>query len=189
MIIPDPNLNNPKRKIVVDLIKTFYLPLYISRGTDKNAAPGSDHIKGNAFDVGSSVNKSYILRFYSWLKDHPDRLKKLGISSVLLGTVQPHIHIGFNPKWFNKDGSTLFGYEKKLATGKIIADTKYPGLDIIQKLYPNKPLVYVDDKRSNIAKWWEGLTLTKKIKYSAAGLGVLILLPYVYNYLKKFKKD
>lgn len=189
MIIPDPNINSPKRKIVVDLIKAFGIPLHISRGTDKNAAPGSDHITGDAFDLGSSVNKSLILRFYSSLKDKPEKLKKLGVTCVLLGTVQPHVHISFNKKRLNKDGSVYYGYEKQLATGQIIAVKEYPGLAIIQKLYPNKNLVYVDDKTFWLLKWWRDLPLTKKIKYGVTGAGVLIALPYVYHYIRKFKKD
>jgi len=190
MIIPDPNINSPKRKIIVELVKASGLGLYISRGTDKNAASGSDHITGNAYDIGSNSNKANILRFYSWLKDHPDRLKKLGISAVLLGTVQPHVHISFNPDKLNSDKSVYYGYEKQLSSGKIIRDLKYPGLDIISKLYPDRALVFQDQpKKLWLQEWWENLSFLDKIKYGGIGLGVVAVLPYVFNYVKKFKKD
>lgn len=136
MIVPDTNLINRNRNVVKTFIIRSKISLTITQGYNPNDKTKQDHYNGLAYDVGSSTNKNNILLFHKYLKDNNDYIRSYGITRVLIGTVQPHLHISFNPEKANANGSIYWGYEIPDSKGNLYATKDLPNAyKILGNLY------------------------------------------------------
>jgi hypothetical protein len=192
MEVQNPETIKRNRNIVKGLIINSKFSLTISRDHDINDKTKQDHYYGYAYDVKTVMNKSDILNFYNYLKSNRTYLKSYGISRVLLGTEQPHVHISFNPDKANSNGSVYFGYELlNKQTGNIQAVVDIPDMAKIYSMYTDTN-IYKDgkDNKHEPFKLFDFSFVSpiiSKYKFYIAGAAGIILLPYIYKYFKKFK--